>query len=282
MRHAQDETIDTISLGLSNWRGRVDPMPHVHRHNEIELNFIEKGSFTYLLGGTRLEIKSEQLAVFWATIPHRTIEVAPDTIFSWLTIPFPLFLAWRLPDRLVQQMVKGRCIIAPAEHQALRETFLRWNEDLHSGEEERRKIVLLEVEACLRRLALSFPFEQSSDQSTIVQAQSKVERMAECIASHYTEPIRIEDVARAVHLHPNYAMNLFSKHYGISISAYITQHRLAHAQRLLLTSDATISAIALEAGFGSVSRFYSAFKATCGYQPGEYRNHLRTWFKSEH
>ncbi|HLG78005.1 MAG TPA: hypothetical protein VKX46_16440, partial [Ktedonobacteraceae bacterium] len=64
MRHAQDETIDTISLGLSNWRGRVDPMPHVHRHNEIELNFIEKGSFTYLLGGTRLEIKSEQLAVF--------------------------------------------------------------------------------------------------------------------------------------------------------------------------------------------------------------------------
>ncbi len=280
MRHAHDETIDTISIGFSNWRGRADSMLHAHRHNEIELNFLEKGSLTYLLGGTRLEIKSEQLAVFWAAIPHRTIDVAQDTIFSWLTIPFPLFLQWRLPNRLVQQIIRGTCILGPTRQQRyLKETFLRWHEDLQGGEEERRKIVLLEVEACLRRLALSFPFEQASNQTAIVQAQNKAERMAEFIAAHYTEPIQIEDVARVVHLHPNYAMNLFHKHYGISITVYITQHRIAHAQRLLITSDATTSAIALEAGFGSVSRFYCVFKATCGCQPGEYRSHLRIWLK---
>ena len=280
MRHGHDEIIDTISIGLSNWRGRADPMPHAHRHNEIELNFLEKGSFTYLLGGTRLEIKSEQLAVFWAAIPHRTIDVTQGTIFSWLTIPFPLFLQWRLPNRLVQQIIRGACILDPTRQQChLQEMFLRWHEDLQSGEEERHKIVLLEVEVCLRRLALSLPSEQMSNQSALVQAQSKAERMAEFIATHYTEPIQTEDVARAVHLHPNYAMNLFCKHYGISITVYITQHRIAHAQRLLITSDATISAIALEAGFGSASRFYSVFKATCGYQPGEYRSHLRIWLR---
>ncbi|HEY7419964.1 MAG TPA: helix-turn-helix domain-containing protein [Ktedonobacteraceae bacterium] len=280
MRHAHDETIDTIIIGFSNRRGRADPMPHAHRHNEIELNFLEQGSLTYLLGGTRVEVKSEQLAVFWATIPHRTIDVAQNTIFSWLTIPFPLFLEWRLPDRLVQQMIRGACILDPRGQQRhLREMFLRWHEDLQSGEEERRKIVLLEVEACLRRLALSLPSEQTSNQPALGQAQSKVERMAEFIAAHYTESVHIEDIAEAVHLHPNYAMNLFRKRYGISIAAYITQHRMAHAQRLLITSDATISAIALEAGFGSVSRFYSVFKATYGYQPGEYRSHLRTWLR---
>jgi AraC family transcriptional regulator, melibiose operon regulatory protein len=281
MRHGHDETIDTISIGLSNWRGRADLMPHAHRHNEIEMNFLEKGSFTYLLGGTRLEIKSEQLAVFWAAIPHRTIGVGQDTIFSWLTIPFPLFLQWRLPNRLVQAIMRGACILDSTRQQChLQETFMRWHEDLQSGEEERRKIVLLEVEAYLRRITLSLPSEQMSNQPARVQAQSKVERMAEFIATHYTEPtIQTEDVARAVHLHPNYAMGLFCKHYGISITAYITQHRIAHAQRLLITSDATISAIALEAGFGSVSHFYSVFKATCGYQPGEYRSHLRIWLK---
>lgn len=280
MHHARDETIDTISIGFSNWRGRADPMSHAHRHNEIELNLLEKGSFTYLLGGTRLEIKREQLAVFWAAIPHRIIDAAQDTIFSWLTIPFPLFLQWRLPHRLVQRIILGACILEPTQQQRhLQETFLRWHKDLQSGEEERRKIVLLEVEVCLRRLALSLPSEQANNQPAIAQAQNKVERMAEFIATHYTEPIQSEDVARAVHLHPNYAMNLFCKHYGISIAVYITQHRIAHAQRLLITSDATISAIALESGFGSVSRFYSVFKATCGHQPGEYRSHLRIWLK---
>ena len=44
-----------------------------------------------------------------------------------------------------------------------------------------------------------------------------------------------------------------------------------HAQRELVTSDAKVLAVALDAGFGSLSRFNAAFRAICGCSPRDYR-----------
>jgi AraC-like DNA-binding protein len=66
-------------------------------------------------------------------------------------------------------------------------------------------------------------------------------------------------------------MSLFRKSFGISIGDYITQYRIAHAQRLLVTTTMNVSEIALDSGFGSVSRFYTAFKQVCEMSPGAYR-----------
>jgi len=55
----------------------------------------------------------------------------------------------------------------------------------------------------------------------------------------------------------------------------LIQYRVAHAQRLLLVSDKPINEIALEAGFGSVSQFYTVFKQACGQPPKQYRAAFR-------
>jgi AraC-like DNA-binding protein len=70
-------------------------------------------------------------------------------------------------------------------------------------------------------------------------------------------------------------MKIFRDRLNISMIEYLTRHRVAHAQRLLLTTDKDILEIALEAGFGSSSRFYAAFKHFCGQSPGQYRRALR-------
>lgn len=48
---------------------------------------------------------------------------------------------------------------------------------------------------------------------------------------------------------------------------YVTQHRLSHARRLLLTTDCKVFDIAAEVGFGSSSRFYEAFAQWRGRTP---------------
>ena len=76
-------------------------------------------------------------------------------------------------------------------------------------------------------------------------------------------------------LHPNYAMNLFQKTFGTTLINYLTQHRVSHAQRLLATTDQTITDIAFNSGFNSISRFNDAFRRACGCSPREYRrSHL--------
>jgi len=56
---------------------------------------------------------------------------------------------------------------------------------------------------------------------------------------------------------------------------YVTQHRLSHAQRLLVTTDDLVVNIALKSGFGSLSRFNEAFRQAFGCTPREYRRNHR-------
>jgi len=285
MKQRDGLTIDVAVLGLSK-NGDAHPaiMQRAHRHSEVELNFVETGSLVYLFGGTRVEVSAGQLALFWAAIPHQLVQVDAYCTFHWLTVPFSSFLQWRLPDTLVQQVICGRFTLTNPSQQSISSLFRQWQTDMHAGTDEHHKIVLLEVESCLRRLALSLtrtgeehiPSSFASQTTSIApHALNKVEQMARFIADHYTEPVHVNHIAQEVHLHPNYAMSLFRKHFGFSITAYITQYRVSHAQRLLIMTEANVSEIALEAGFGSVSRFYSVFKAACGLLPGEYRSGLQ-------
>ena len=274
-----DISVDTLGFASDWFRPALMPQPH--RHNEVEINFVEAGSLTYLFGGTRMHVGAGQLALFWATIPHQVVQVEDASVLHWVTIPFAAFLQWRLPDMLTRRVVCGNFVLGhqEKEHSLHQQLFRQWYVDLQAASSEHRTIVLLEVEACLRRFALSFNTTDSSfteDTAVVLPSDelSSIERMALFIADHYTESIPIEQIARQVHLHPNYAMSLFRKSFGISIGDYITQYRISHAQRLLVTTTMNVSEIALDSGFGSMSRFYTAFKHACGQSPGAYRASL--------
>ncbi|MGV0819844.1 helix-turn-helix transcriptional regulator [Martelella sp. AMO21009] len=71
---------------------------------------------------------------------------------------------------------------------------------------------------------------------------------------------------------PKYAMSLFRQSTGMTIAQYLMRCRLVTAQRLLLRSEKNAAAIAFEAGFGSVSRFYTVFHDQTGMSPKRFRN----------
>jgi AraC-like DNA-binding protein len=66
-------------------------------------------------------------------------------------------------------------------------------------------------------------------------------------------------------------MDVFQRTFGTTLLKYVTQHRLSHAQRLLVTTEDLILNIALKSGFGSLSRFNEAFRQAFGCTPREYR-----------
>jgi AraC-like DNA-binding protein len=95
--------------------------------------------------------------------------------------------------------------------------------------------------------------------------------MACFIARNYTSRIQIKDVAECVRLHPDYAATLFRKTFGTTLNSLITRHRIAHAQRRLITTNERIVNIAHDSGFDSLSRFNRAFKEIARVTPREYR-----------
>jgi len=247
-------------------------------HNEIELNMLQSGWVTYLLGGHKVRIEAGQLSAFWAAIPHQIIDYGKDTKYFVATIPLSWFLQCRLPERMTQPLMRGDllCAADPGRAEFDAALFGQWETDLENGREEAKDIVMLEMEARLRRLAGNLPSstaQKKRNQRLSLQAGglNKVEQMACLVAQRYTEQLTVAEIGRSVKLHPNYAMILFKKAFGTTLIDYLTHHRVSHAQRLLATTEEKIVTIAFSAGFNSISRFNEAFRRACGCTPREYR-----------
>ena len=58
---------------------------------------------------------------------------------------------------------------------------------------------------------------------------------------------------------------------GVTVGEYLARQRLGHAQALLVSSSANVTDIALDSGFGSVSRFYAVFNEALGKTPRQFR-----------
>jgi AraC-like DNA-binding protein len=253
-------------------------MPRPDRHNEIEINLLRSGSLTYLLGGRKIRIPACHLSLFWAAIPHQIVEFEDTTEYLVATLPLSWFLQCKLPKGMVQALLQGGVLSESRADQGIADLALlsRWEQDLDNPCGELKKAVLLEMEARLLRLSIELQHAGWTDSgrhgNTLTKTDlSKVDRIASMIAQRYTETLTAEAIGKFVDLHPNYAMGLFKKTFGITLIDYITKLRVSHAQRLLATTDAKVLDIALASGFSSNSRFNAAFVLECGCSPSIYR-----------
>lgn len=275
--------------GFTCVRWSTQEMKRIDRHNEIEINFLPSGSLDYLHGGKKIHLSSGSMAVFWAALPHQVVNISGIGDFYYvLTIPLVQFLEWGLPGALTQPLLGGEFLcetVPPASSQGELSSWQQdiarleyWCADFETGDAARLRAAKLEIHARLERFALSFssPASSKSKTDTLHKVElSKAEQMAAYIAIEYAQPITVADVSQTVGLHPNYAMSVFSKTFGLSIAAFIRQHRLAQAQSMLVSSNESILKIVFAAGFQSVSQFYAVFKHYCHCSPSDYRAQYR-------
>jgi len=252
---------------------------HPERFNEIELHLIKSGSITYLFGGEEVTFESGQLALFWGASPHQIIKSASQVAYHVIKIPLTWFLQCQFPAELVRRILHGQAVTDPAPDGFVDlKQFERWIQNIQSHEPSAHRITQLELEARLLRLALSLGNEadlvRTNRADTTCFGSNQVRRVGQMIsfiAQNYTRPVTVELVSKSVGLHPHYAMNLFRKTLGTTLINCVTHHRIAHAQRLLITTDRKIVDVALTVGFNSISRFNAAFKKANDCSPREYR-----------
>ena len=257
-------------FGLRAWTGSVVTMLEPHQHDEIELNYVLEGELHYLFGGFDVALRAGQWMAFWGTWPHHLTLSPANTRCVWVTLPFATYLRFGLPETVNQTILGGQPVkhleTNPEDHLM----FQRWATCLEPGEPQR--ILELELEARLRRLALGLPTTPAKHG----KQHGKAAKLAQFISQHYLEPISLSDIAASANLSPNHASGVFKEGFAMTLLAYLTQHRIAHAQRLLATSDAGVLEVAFASGFGSSSAFYVAFERACGLRPLEYRRKARS------
>ncbi|MDU8924734.1 transcriptional regulator MelR [Pasteurellaceae bacterium LIM206] len=259
-------------------------MPGYHWHGHMEINIPFDDDVEYLFNGKEVVIKANHIALFWASVPHRLINLNHCSQMAVIDVPVYQFLSWALPQDIINHMTHG--IVVESNSAGLVSSFeiIRWERELQLNNLNRQQLVHDEIQLMVKRIAFdgwSVRFEQGYDVTPPLlnssrHSQHYVSLMLDYIANHYHDTLTVNDVADAVGLNTNYAMGLFQAIMQLTIKQYITMMRINHAKALLSDTDQSMLEISLTAGFNSISRFYDNFQKYAGVSPLNYRKLTRS------
>ena len=94
---------------------------------------------------------------------------------------------------------------------------------------------------------------------------------AHFINDHFRQQITAKDIAAAAGFSPNYLSRKFREAAGIGVHEYLVFIRLRNAAYELVSTDLTVTQIALHCGFSDSNYFKDVFKKKYGMTPREYR-----------
>ena len=94
-----------------------------------------------------------------------------------------------------------------------------------------------------------------------------VKRTVAYCHQHYAESLTRREVARAIGVSENYLSQIFRRELGLSLWDYLARYRIKQAERLLLCTTESISAVALRVGFEDPSYFDRVFRRETGLSP---------------
>ncbi len=110
---------------------------------------------------------------------------------------------------------------------------------------------------------------------------NNLDKILEYIELHYTEPLRLSEIANHFHFNASYLSSYFSTHHKEGFSEYLNRVRIKKSMELLENSTVSISNISGMVGYSEHSYYCKVFKRITGMSPGNYRKELRAGHETE-
>lgn len=109
----------------------------------------------------------------------------------------------------------------------------------------------------------------------VSSSDGRLSQVLEWVTAHPEQAHTLESLAQRAAMSRRNFTRHFRQATGTSFKQWLLSQRLAHAQRMLESSDASIEAVAQEAGFGSGLSLRKHFQAAYRLSPSAYRKQFR-------
>ncbi len=132
---------------------------------------------------------------------------------------------------------------------------------------------LLQQESMLRQWLTSFIAGYSEQKIKLVkvwQEERAVRLTMEYLQEHFTDNVKLKDLANVAELSPYYLLRVFKASVGVPPHLYQQQLRVWKAKQLL-ADGVSLAAISSETGFADQSHFSRQFKKITGLTPARYQ-----------
>ncbi len=131
---------------------------------------------------------------------------------------------------------------------------------------------LLEIITLIGRNHVHHTKQQSRMAGKQKEYMEEFLKLCDYIEAHCSEDLNLDDAANMCGFSKFYFSRMFKQFANISFYKYVNQKRIAKAAELLITPENSITDVALNCGFSSLSSFIRMFKIIKGCTPTEFRN----------
>lgn len=108
------------------------------------------------------------------------------------------------------------------------------------------------------------------------EEESRKNQIQKFIEDNYFCPVKLADLAQAMHFSTVYMSRHFKKLFGINFFDYLNQFRLKQAQEMLVQNmNQSVAQIAMDCGFPNLTSFYKSFNQLTGTSPAKYRSEMK-------
>lgn len=258
--------------------------PHLHRHQEIQLTWIQQGEGTLVADNNMHAFRANEIYWLGANQPH--IFKSEASYFQPKSrkkiIALVIFFNpdgelagfFNLPEikvlkNFIQQHQSGFKV--PQEHAA--EISTRMLKVTNSSGTEQ----LLQFVELLKQLSTYqdiTPLASGQKTQHVSEHEGiRIGNIYNYIMHNYDQPITLEDAAKQAHMTPQAFCRFFKKHTLHTFVSFLNEVRINEACKKL--TDGTydnIATVAYTCGFNSITNFNRVFKTVTNKSPSEYMN----------
>jgi AraC family transcriptional regulator, transcriptional activator of pobA len=284
------DRIDVLRFDHDHERIRLGP----HRHRDLELMYIERGSGTHRLGHHTGDVGTGDVLLLTPGLVHDATSLTGVTGWAVEFDPLALGLTRTTEQVAAPSLTLSRTwwsnpLLAPflrAEQQPTSARFTipeharpiwaahlrimhRERTELRDGYREMVAAYLRIILVALSRVAADYTGTlQHSGESTLADVFGVIEQ-------RYTRPLSTSDVAATIGLTPGYLTTLVRRQTGRTVGEWITERRMAAARDLLTSTDLTAEQISARVGYTDPAYFSRKFRQVHGTSLRAWRSEAR-------
>ena len=236
------------------------PFPD-HLHMEAELLYLFGGTAAMRVGGALLTLHPGDLCLCFPGVVHSYLESSDAEALMMIFSPalFPDFTS-----RLTRSLPRSPLLTAdrlPADVGLCARQLL-----LESDQAIDEPVLKGYLQVLLARTVPLLSLAGRPPELTDVSYE-----ILKYLSLHFTEPVTLESLARALNVSRSCISHTFSQRIGANFRTYVNALRVDHACSLLRATDRSVTDIAYACGFESQRTFNRAFFDQYGLTPSQYR-----------
>lgn len=127
-----------------------------------------------------------------------------------------------------------------------------------------------EFGSCIDQLKISL-YNNEVKEKPVVKKERVITGITKYMQEHLSEDVSLHILSEEFHLNSQYISQLFKNEIGLNFPTYLTNIRMEHAKKLLLSTSLSIAEVSEQSGYGDYRVFTKVFKKSEGITPSQYR-----------